>query len=272
MDPAYDSSLQRGYCQTPFGQVHYWITGKGPYLTMLHQASQSADEYATTAPLLAESFQVLAIDMPGHGRSDDPDHELSADEFITATMAVLDDLGIDRTHIVGHHSGVSLGIGIAADFPERVDKLILSGVVTQTPKWTKAFFEKPMTRDLPIDADGDFLLKTWEVYRSMSAPGLSGKLTFLPFLVGLQARLRPYDAHHAILRWDRNAAIARLKIPVLLLQGEHDSFVCDQDEILQQLPGSAHTLISDCGAFMFYERPEACARAILEYLSASNES
>lgn len=268
MDPAYNSSLRRRYCRTPFGQVHYWTTGSGPHLIMLHQASQSADEYAATAHYLAEFHEVLAIDMPGHGRSDDPDHELSADEFIAATITVLDSLGIERTHIVGHHSGVSLGIGIAADFPERVDKLVLSGVVTQTPEWTKAFFERPMTRDLAIDTDGDFLLKTWEVYRSMSAPGLSSNLTFLPFLVGLQARLRPYDAHYAILRWDRDAAIARLNKPALLLQGEHDSFVCDQKEILQQIPGSKHALIPDCGAFMFYERPEACARAILEYLSA----
>ena len=270
MNPAYDSSLRRGYCQTSFGQVHYWTTGAGPHITMLHQASQSADEYAATALFLADSYEVLAIDMPGHGRSDDPDHELSADEFIAATMMVLDILGIERTHIIGHHSGVSLGIGIAVDFPERVGKLILSGVVTQTPEWTKAFLEKPMTRDLPMDADGEFLLKTWEVYRSMSTPGLSGNLTYLPFLVGLQARLRPYDAHYAILRWDRDAAMARLKIPVLLLEGEHDSFVCDQEELLRQLPGSEHTLIPDCGAFMFYERPDACARAILDYLSVEN--
>ena len=265
---AYDQELRRGYTRTRFGLVHWWMTGRGPFLTLLHQASQSADEYSLIAPFLSDSYRVLAIDMPGHGRSDNPSHELSVEEFIEATFAVMDDLGIDRTHVVGHHSGASLAIGIAAEQPERLDKMVLSGVGIRTEERTQAFFNTPLTRDLPIDTDGDFLSKTWDVYRRMSAPETPPEVSFLPFLVALQARIRTYDAHYAIMRWDRQSYVDRVDRSALFLEGEFDSFVYRQEDMMKHLPGSSRKFIEGCGAFMFYEKPEAIAEVLLEYLDS----
>ncbi len=265
---AYDPDLKRGYTRTRFGLVHYWLSGGGPFLTLLHQASQSSNEFAPIAPYLADNYRVLAIDMVGHGRSDEPDHELTAEEYMEAAMAVLDDLGIEKTHLVGHHSGAMMAMGIAADHPERVDKVVLSGIGKRDEERIKAFFETPLTRDLPVDAEGDFLAKTWSVYRSMSAPMTPPEVTFLPFMVGLEARIRTYDAHYAILRWNEAEARARLKHTVLLLEGQYDFYVNDQEALLAEMPGSSREYIPDCGAFMFHEKPGEIAEVILRYLDA----
>ena len=84
------SNFTRAYASTRFGQLHYWTTGEGPLLVLIHQCCHSAEEFAYAAPFLAPHFKVLAIDLPGHGESDDPDHELEVQEFGEAILAVLD--------------------------------------------------------------------------------------------------------------------------------------------------------------------------------------
>lgn len=261
-----DPRLRRGYSRTRFGLVHHWITGHGPFLLAVHQSAQSSEEYAAVAPLLGESFRVIAIDLPGHGRSDTPDHEPTMDEYIEATMAVLDDLGIRRTHVVGHHGGCDVALGLSVKQPERVDKVVFSGAGLPDRERALQAVDTPMTRDLPIDADGEFLAKTWKVYRKMSAAKTPPEISFLPFLVSLQARLRPYDMHRAAYLWDSMPALERFHKPTLLIKAAEDMYSGNTEGLHEYLKGSKLTVLPDCGAWLFYERPEACAKAILDYL------
>ena len=264
------SGLDRGYCPTPFGQVHYWTTGSGPLLVMIHQSSQSSDEYARIAPLLADDHRVVAIDLPGHGRSDDPDHELEVAELTDATIAVLDHLGAKKIHMLGHHGGIAIVIDLAVRQPKRVDRVVLSGAGVETEQEQEAIESTPLTRDLPIDEQGDFLAATWETYRRMSARRTPPEITFLPFLVSLQARLRPFDMHHALYRWEGEKARVGFDKRTLLLAGSEDHFGGDVAARHRQMQRSTMIEIADGGAWLFYEQPEACANAIREFLKPSN--
>jgi pimeloyl-ACP methyl ester carboxylesterase len=258
--------IQQGYVTGPEGQVHYWTMGQGPTLLMIHQAAQSAEEFIAIAPYLADAYRVLAIDLPGHGNSDDPPREFLVEDFTRATLAVLDQLDIQRLSILGHHGGSSVAMDIAAQQPQRVDKLILSGTGVRTREETQALIEGGMTRDIPITTDGDFLLSTWKRYVELTGPDAPPEVTFRPFLVSLQARLRPYDAHYAILRWDRRAVLEKLDLPVLLVQGDGDVFVNRQEQLAEMIRNSTRRVITGGGAFMYYEKPQECADVIRAYL------
>ncbi len=261
-----DSGLRRHFLATRHGAVHYWTLGSGPALLMLHQSAQSADEYLQVAPLLAGAFTVISLDLPGHGASDTPDHELSVDEYCEAAIAVLDELGVDSTYLLGHHGGCMLATCIAVGNPERVQKVVLSGGGLPDPKIADLLLNNPMTRDLPVDADGDFLLKTWAVYRKMSAPGSPPDVSFLPFITGLKARLRPYDMHFEVLRWDYAAALADLEHETLLIRAEHDAFSGDVEGLHRQLRNSTMVILPGCGPWLFYEKPGACADVVRKFL------
>ena len=56
-----ETNLRRRYCQTPFGQVHYWVTGRGPFLTMIHQSAQSSDEFARVACPFRKSHPLIRL-------------------------------------------------------------------------------------------------------------------------------------------------------------------------------------------------------------------
>ena len=90
---------------TRFGAVHYWSAGSGLPLLLLHQSAQSSDEYLGIVSYLTDRFRVVSLDLPGHGVSDTPDHELGVNEYCEAVMSVLVTLVVEETRIPGHHGG-----------------------------------------------------------------------------------------------------------------------------------------------------------------------
>lgn len=262
-------TLDRHICQTPFGQVHYWTVGSGPFLTLFHQSAQSSVEYERFAPLLADAFTLVGLDLPGHGRSDDPPHEMEMAQLTDSAVAVLDEAGIDHTHVLGHHGGVSLTFDLCHRYPDRVNKVIQSGGGTRTEEEFEALKKMPMTRDLPLDEAGDFLAQTWGVYRKMSAQNTPPEITMLPLVVGLQARLRPFDMHHALYRWDGDVARAKFDKETLLIKGTEDLYGGNVADRHAHMPGSTYVEIPDGGAWLFYEQPDACAKVVREFLGES---
>jgi pimeloyl-ACP methyl ester carboxylesterase len=260
------TEVTRHLLGTRFGQLHYWIAGSGPDLFLLHQSAQSADEYLPIAPLLAESFRVISLDLPGHGASDTPDHELGVEEYCEAATAVLDELKVTRTHVLGHHGGCMLAVQLAVQDASRFDRLVLSGGGITDPDIVDLLLNNPMTRDLPVDTGGEFLQKTWSVYKRMSAPETSPETTFLPFVTGLRARLRPYDMHYEVLRWDYEASWRQLRHTTLLIKAEYDHFSGDVAGLHDELPDSQFLELPDCGPWLFYEQPAAIASAVTEFL------
>ena len=260
--------MNKGYLDGPHGQIHYWTAGQGPDLVMLHQAAQTSREYEGLIPHLAPHYRLVAIDQPGHGQSDDPPQEYEMEDYIKATKVVLDALNIERCALGGHHGGSSIALGIAAEQPERVSHLILSGCGIRSPEETQRLLNQRMTRDIPLTDEGEFLIETWRRYVKLTDDTTPALTTFEPFLVALSQKLRPYDAHDAILRWDKGTVLDKIECPVLLMQGSRDDFVKNQDVLCTKFKDARREVLDGPGAFVFYEAPEASARLIADFLAA----
>lgn len=265
-----DQERRRAFVRTRFGAVHYWSAGRGQPLLLLHQSAQSSDEFLGMLAHLRDSHTVIALDLPGHGASDSTDHELGVNEYCEAVISVLDAADVEQAHLLGHHGGCMLAVNIANEYPGRVGKLILSGGGIPDPAVADRLLNQPMTRDLPVDPGGDFLMKTWAVYQRMAAPGVPPETVLLPFVTGLAARLRPYDMHYAVLRWDYRTALDGLRHPTLLIKAGHDAFSGDVEGLHRLLPGSEFIVIADGGPWLFYEQPAACASAIASFLETAS--
>jgi pimeloyl-ACP methyl ester carboxylesterase len=78
------------------------------------------------APLLAKTHYVVAIDLPGHGLSDPaPPGYIHLLDTVGIVTQLLDDLGWERTAILGHSLGAAIGCLVAGTFPERISQLSL---------------------------------------------------------------------------------------------------------------------------------------------------
>jgi pimeloyl-ACP methyl ester carboxylesterase len=263
--------MKRGYVDTDLGQLHYWRTGAKttqhkPNLVLLHQSTQTADEYLSFAPLLADRYTLTAIEWLGHGRSADPAQMPTMADYTRTIIQALDGLGIETMALVGHHGGASIAIDVAAAIPERVTKVVASGTGYRSPEEVAEMLAHRTAAEEAITEDGTFLKKMWGVYAKLGSSGTPMATLHKIFLNNMQERLKPFDAHDPILAWDKSEACAKVRCPVLLLQGELDTFVTGQEKLLDIIPNAQRTVMADAGAFCFYDRPAEMAAVVGEFL------
>jgi len=271
-----EDGITKHYATVSGGQIHYVTAGEGDVVLLLHQAPLSHAEFLDTIPLLAERFKVVAWDAPGHGSSYIPDHEYEFPEYLAALEAFVDGLGIERLSIVGNHSGASFAREYAAAHPDRVDRIILSGSARTPPEpkttldEADAFLSQPYSRELALDPAGDFLTATWARYVALASPDADLNDVLAPFIIGLDARTKPYDMHLAIFGYDGWTDYRTIDTPVMLLCGDGDIFVNQEriDYTCTLFPDcEVHPLIENAGAFIGLEQPEAYAAAIVEFFT-----
>lgn len=120
-------TLRKGYVPSRFGQLHYVECGGGEPVLLLHQTPRSWTEYLDVLPLVGARYRAIAMDTLGHGASAKPEGPHTIDRFADAVCALVDQLGLDRLHLVGHHTGGVIAVEVAARLQERVASLLLSG-------------------------------------------------------------------------------------------------------------------------------------------------
>ena len=105
--------------------------GGGLPLVMLHGGGPGASawsNFGSALPGFAEDFQTLLVDQPGFGQSDKPPVEGNYFRFAAETVKdLLDELGLERIHLLGNSLGGGTAMRFALLYPERVGRLVLMG-------------------------------------------------------------------------------------------------------------------------------------------------
>lgn len=261
--------IRQGYFDTPDGQIHFWEAGNGPPLLMIHQAGSSSEEFAGLVPFLSEHFSVVSFDWPGHGMSDDPDQELLTEDYAKTALQVIDHLNIPETHVFGNHGGALVAMELAWQNPDRVNSLILAGTsglkdMDAVQEFSDNLGLEEMNR---IDRAGQSLSAAWGRFVNYMPNSEPGEI-LIAFMNNITVRIRPYDAHYGVLKYDRRPALMGIRDePILLMQGKSDPFVSDQASLLEILSRAERAVIEDAGVFMLSERPGEIAQSVVEFLS-----
>ena len=110
-------------------RLHYIVEGKGQPVVLVHGLNASIRtnwQMPGIIRMLSKNYQVIALDMPGHGESDKPTSEAAyGAEMVEDVVRLLDHLNIKRAHIVGY----SMGGMIAMKFMAKHQDRVLSGIV-----------------------------------------------------------------------------------------------------------------------------------------------
>lgn len=107
-----------------------------PVVMFCNSLGTNLDLWSNQAQALQGRFRVLRYDARGHGASDVPDGEYAMDDLGGDALQLIDGLGIDRVRFCGLSMGGAIGQWLAANHPERVDRLVLAntGAVFPTPE------------------------------------------------------------------------------------------------------------------------------------------
>jgi pimeloyl-ACP methyl ester carboxylesterase len=227
--------------------------GEGPPFVYLHSTLYEAFMWLPFYQAWAKQFRVLVPTHPGFGQSGGFDQVDSIEDMAFHYVELFDTLGLDEV-ILG---GVSLGGWIAAEFacrwPERVNKLWISGAPglwaeeQPMPDLFRYMQNRPMLRKLLFHDPESYVAKM--VIQDNPAPermmAAYQSMTVLARLVWE----RPYDPKLA-------KRLARVRCPTLLLWGESDRLVPPAygRKYHEYLPHAEFKLLSQCGHLGMFER------------------
>lgn len=115
------------YNDTP---IFYKITGKGPALVLLHGFLESSSMWQKIVDTFKSSYAIIAIDLPGFGKSGCFDKIHTMEAMADVVKHVLDELAISSATVIGHSMGGYIALAMAELYESRVDKLILLNSTT----------------------------------------------------------------------------------------------------------------------------------------------
>jgi pimeloyl-ACP methyl ester carboxylesterase len=259
------ADVERAFVRTPLGQIHYATAGSGSPVVLLHQTPRSWDEYRDVVPLLAESHRVYAMDTLGFGDSQKIDEPMAINRCADAVIAFADAVGLDRFDLVGHHTGGIIAVDVAGRYPERVDRLVLSG--TTCPDGQGRHREWPSIDKVEAKDDGSHLAELYrkrQHYYPPDRPDLLHRLVLDCLKAGLE---RCEEGHDAVNSFTIEEPLQNVRARTLLLCGTDDwAAYPEQDKLASYLPGCERVEIEGAGVPLPDHMPEAFARAVLAFL------
>lgn len=254
-----------------------WGRPGAPALVCLHGTSMQASAWSALGTALAGRFHVVAVDMRGHGQSEQPATGYALTDYAEDLRALLDALGLQHASFIGSSLGTQVAIAFAARHPQRVQRLVLSDpscLIDQQaidryvalhrtrPRsfdgWPQAL---AFSRQLPqrsrfSEAVHDFTLQ------GDLGPAEDGRLQWR---YALDPILQTFEA----LKVDPWADIAAVQAPVLILRGS-ESHVLSRPDALRLLDGFAQAdlvEIGDCSHTIWGDQPRALARHTQAFLA-----
>src|SRR5437879_195577 len=129
--------------------IHYVAARIGPLLALVHGlGSSAAVEFYYNLDPLAAHHRVLAIDLPGFGKSDKPVLKYTIDLFVKAVRDLMACEGLERAAVMGVSMGGRVALGLALDSPQLVERLVLVDALGVGPPRRVLAYRILLTRGL----------------------------------------------------------------------------------------------------------------------------
>jgi pimeloyl-ACP methyl ester carboxylesterase len=115
-----------GYASVNGLSMYYEVRGTGRPLVLLHGAYMTIEAMGEIVPSLAETRQVIAVELQGHGHTADIDRPITYEGMADDVAALLRHLGIEEADVFGYSMGGGVALQVAIQHPEVVRKLVVA--------------------------------------------------------------------------------------------------------------------------------------------------
>jgi pimeloyl-ACP methyl ester carboxylesterase len=262
-------------------QANYVDIGSGDDTPVLfvHGLGGQWQNWLENLPRVSTRQRAIAVDLPGFGLSEQPREKVTIPAYGRFVRAVLDELEIERAHLVGNSMGGFVSSEVAIQFPERVERLALvsaAGIstasiarapvvalartMTAVTTFTAARHRDIVSRPLTRHAALALVVR----HPSLLAPDLAWE-----GLVKGTGKPGFDDALRASLAYDYRERLPEVEQPTLIVWGEQDSILPVQDahEYERLIDDSRKVVMKDTGHVPMMERPSAFNEMLLDFLA-----
>jgi len=258
----------KAYAEGPFGQLHYMTCGEGPAVVMVHQSPDSMVQFDPVMHLLADrGVRAIAVDIPGYGMSEVPDHPPSIAEYAQIVPALLDHLGLPSASVLGHHTGALIITDAVLQFPDRVDKVILNGPLPLTDE-ERAYFKTVMAAEKNWIRrwDGSHLIEQWEFRKNAQPEWIDLAAFHTHFIHGQLAGDTVWYAHDAVMSYQHEVAIPKIQHPCLILANTGDAIYAQSQRTREMRPDFDYAELEGGTIDIIDERPREWAAAVAKFI------
>ncbi|WP_019505205.1 alpha/beta fold hydrolase [Pleurocapsa sp. PCC 7319] len=270
--------IKRAFLDTEDGQILYRIGGEGQPLLLLHMTPRSSDEFREVMPILAQNRQVIAMDLMGLGDSDKPPRIYSVADYAKNAIALLNELGIKQSSILGSLTGGYIAGEVAAAYPERVNKLILCNVHGFDREETDKIAQR-YSEGFQIQADGSHLMSRWLARANYIG---TGELNHRCVLEDLKCFSSPIYTGLAVADYclDAPERFQSIKCPTLNLSGEKSLEPLEQAGLAKAknqlwlskaIPHSRRVELQGGTLWMMNQMPKEISKLIIDFLDNPQE-
>lgn len=257
--------------------LYYELHGRGEPLVLIPGLGYDGWMWHRMIPGLAARYQVIRIDNRGVGQSDIPAGPYTAQMLAADIVGLLDALGLPKAHIMGHSMGGFIAQALVLDYPDRVDKLILSATNFGGPRHVPISAEAMVVL---TDMSGDPIERLRRGIAVSCAPGfVEANAEFVEQWVAWRVAhpIDPtgYQAQLAIgLGLISEAAafehrLAAVTAPTLILFGAEDKVVppANAPLLANRIPAARVEILPNAGHFFPFETPDAANAAVIRFVA-----
>jgi pimeloyl-ACP methyl ester carboxylesterase len=244
--------------------IWYEVSGDGPAMVLVHANPFDHDLWLYQAAHFSTWFKVVGIDIRGYGRSAKITDSYSEKDMCDDVLGVMGDLGIETAVLGGCSVGSGIAIHLGLDHPDRFSAIILVGGnagvsdrfmqrVDGYRKDLNAYHIEHLK--LLVDEGfsssrlGTYLLNMW-VERE---PRLTGEAIAQVFFAGNGT--------------DCTGRLPEMKVPTLVINGEHDHSLPAGRKTAELVPGAEHRVLAGTGHACCIEDPAGFDRLVIDFLN-----
>ena len=267
---------EEGFIDSTGVKIHYVTKGKGPLVILLHGFPDYSYSWRHQMPALAKHFQVVAIDLRGYNKSDQPKglENYTMDKLVGDVDAVRKHFKSDKAIVVGHDWGGAIAWSYAMAHPDQTDRLIILNLP----------HPKGIARELATNPDQQ---KNSGYARAFQQPDAAKTLTpeLLTLWVkdpddrkryvaalkrsSLEGMLNYYRANYPKPPYKDDAVYPPVKCPVLMFHGLDDPYLLpaalndtwkwvEKDLTMITVPKAGH--------WVHHDAPELVTKRMLRWL------
>lgn len=240
------TGIIKGYAQTSAGQVHYRkVAGEGDPVLFFHRTPVCSSSFEKALNALAGWRPLYAFDTPGSGESFVPPPGVALDYYRDVFVEAIDDLGIDRFHLVGHHTGTHFTVEIAAAHPQRTLSMLIDGAMYSLPEER----EQAKKRDFSppqVTPAGDHVMAGWNFLLPFY-PNFDAKCIHAEFVGAMRTLFTRETCLRALSAEDYRDVLGRVQCPVHACCAEDDVFVGHLERIARDYPDIPQSIYGPAG-------------------------
>jgi pimeloyl-ACP methyl ester carboxylesterase len=276
------------YIDTGQLRLHTVIGGDGPPLLLVHGWPQTWYAWRMLMPTLARDFQVVAVDQRGIGLSDKPQDGYDTGTLAGDLVALMDALGHQRFAMYGTDTGLIISYALAADHPDRLERLVVSEAplpgITPSPP---LFLPPPLNarlwhltfNQLPAEVNERLVRGREDVFfgAEFDASAGTNKLPddavryYIDRLAAdpeaLRGSFQLYRALPTTTAQNEQRKTRRLSLPVLAIGGAESSGAMVADTMQLVADDVQRLVIPGCGHWVAEQAPEELLDALTAFLA-----